>query len=139
MKQRKTICKHPKPSTIIQDHPPRNINNHTKPTTSTRNYPQSSRIYLQQAEGSGTIHIHVITCRYYQNCCKTLKERLVKEGIVKGFKTIIPKKILIPSKIEQNNALFALKQNNALYCGFYYCHRCYYHLFFPSTIIIPCK
>ena len=37
-------------------------------------------------------------------------------------------KILIPSKIEQYNALF----------GFYHGHRRYYHSFFPvTTIVIP--
>ena len=45
----KTICKHPKPSTTIQNHPPENIYNRPKPTITTQSYPQSARIYLQLA------------------------------------------------------------------------------------------
>ena len=49
LKPPKTICKHPKPSTIFQNHPLKNICNHPKPTITSRNHPQSARIYLELA------------------------------------------------------------------------------------------
>ena len=49
LKPPKTICKHPKPSTIFQNHPLKNICNHPKPTITTPNHPQSARIYLELA------------------------------------------------------------------------------------------
>ena len=49
LKRLKTVFKHPKPSTIFQNHPLKNICNHPKPTITTRNHPQSARIYLELA------------------------------------------------------------------------------------------
>ena len=49
LKPPKTVFKHPKPSTILQNHSPRNICNHPKPTITTQNHPQSARIYLELA------------------------------------------------------------------------------------------
>ena len=49
LKPPKTICKHPKQSTTIQNHSLKNICNHPKPTITTRNHPQSTRIYLELA------------------------------------------------------------------------------------------
>ena len=45
----KTICKHPKPSTTIQSHPPEIIYNRPKPTITTQSHPHSARIYLELA------------------------------------------------------------------------------------------
>ena len=49
LKPPKSICKHPKPSTIIQNHSPKNICNHPKPTIINRNHPQLARIQLELA------------------------------------------------------------------------------------------
>ena len=49
LKPPKTIFKHPKPSTIIQNHSPKNICNHPKPIITTQNHPQLARIYLELA------------------------------------------------------------------------------------------
>ena len=62
LKPPKAIWKCPKPSTIIQNHSRKNICNHPKSTITTRNHPQSARIYLELAvTGLKTIHIHVRT------------------------------------------------------------------------------
>ena len=49
LKSPKTIYKHPKQSTIIQNQSPKNICNNPKPTNINRNHPQSARIYLELA------------------------------------------------------------------------------------------
>ena len=49
LKPPKTIFKHPKLPTIIQNHSPKNICNHPKPTITTQNRPQLARIYLELA------------------------------------------------------------------------------------------
>ena len=43
----KTTCKHPKSSTVIQNHPPKSIYNHPKAAIATQSPPQSARIYLE--------------------------------------------------------------------------------------------
>ena len=45
----KTICKYPKPSTAIQNHPRKSKCNHPKLIITTQSHPNSARIYLELA------------------------------------------------------------------------------------------